>query len=167
VDKVTVLDLSKMNFTGFQDVEDNFNLEDILECDAMNVVEYEHPTTVSPERIHEATFTKGIIVNGDKIMREPDPGNHFQKIGAPTKPWLEGHIVNGYADNLSVSDASGTSRRLLLEGNSVTVSYDDLHELSVLATGATTGSYNERTSRVSRGLSDPWPPRPNRLTMHC
>jgi hypothetical protein len=72
-------------------------------------VEYEHPTTVSLERIDEATFNGGIVVNGDMIPHEPDPGNPFQRIGASTKPWLEGHFVNVYADTVSVSDADGTS----------------------------------------------------------
>jgi hypothetical protein len=46
VDKLTVPDFSKINFTSCQDVEGDFNLGDILEY-ALCLVEYEHPTTVS------------------------------------------------------------------------------------------------------------------------
>jgi hypothetical protein len=49
-------------------------------------VEYEHPTPISLERIDEAIFTNGIVVNGDMIPHELDPGNPFHTIGAPTKP---------------------------------------------------------------------------------
>jgi hypothetical protein len=88
-------------------------LADTLEY-ALGLVEYEHPTTIFLERIEKATFTKNIVMNGDMIPHEPDPGNLFQRTGAPTKPWLEGNFVNVYADKLSVSDASGTSHRVLL-----------------------------------------------------
>jgi hypothetical protein len=57
--------------------------------------------------------------------------------------------VNVYAYNMSVTDASGTSRRVLLEGDSVTVSYDDLEDLSDLAIVATTGSYNDLSDELS------------------
>jgi hypothetical protein len=131
VDKLTVPDLTKINVTSFQDFEGEFNLEVILEY-ALALVEYEHPTTVSLERIGEATFNNGIVVNGIMIPNKPDPGNPFQRIGASTKPWLEVHFVNVYTDNLYVSDARGTSRRVLLEGDTVTVSYDDLKTSSTL-----------------------------------
>jgi hypothetical protein len=148
VEDLTVPDLSKINFTSFQDVEGRFNLEDILEY-ALSLVEYEHPTTVSLELIDEATFKGGIVVNGDMTPHEPDPGNPFQRIGASTKPWLKGHFVTVYADNLSVIDESGTTRRFLLEGDTVTVSYDDLEDLPGLATVATSGSYNDLTDKPS------------------
>jgi hypothetical protein len=146
VDKLTVPDLSNIVVTSFQELEGEFSLEDILNY-APSLVEYEHQTTVSLERIDEATFIGGIVVNGDMILHEPDPGNPFQRLGAPTKSWLEGHFVKVYADNLSVSDASSTSRRFLLEGNSVTVSYNDLYDLPDLATVALGGSYNDLTDK--------------------
>jgi hypothetical protein len=139
VDKLTVPDPSKINIASFQDVEGEYKLEDIREY-AQSLEEYEHPKTVSLERIDEATFTSGIVVSGDMIPHEPDPGNPFRRLGAPTKPWLEGHFVTVYADNLSVNDESGTSRWVLLEGDTVTVSYDDLEDLPDLATVATSGS---------------------------
>jgi hypothetical protein len=148
MDKQTVLDLSKIIFTSFQDVEGEFNLGDILKY-ALSLVEYEHPTTVSLERINEATFTGGIVVSGDMIPHEPDPGNPFQRLGAPTKLWLEGHFVTVYADNLSANDESGTTRRVLLEGDTVTVSCDDLEDLPDFATVATSGSYNDLTDKPS------------------
>jgi hypothetical protein len=62
VDKLAVPDLSRMNFTAsLQDVEGDFNLEDKLEY-ALNLVECEHTTTISLERIDEATFTNGVVV---------------------------------------------------------------------------------------------------------
>jgi hypothetical protein len=64
-------------------------LGDILKY-ALGLVEYEGPTTVSMERVNEATFTNGIVANGDMIPHDPDPGNPFHGIGAPTKPWLAG-----------------------------------------------------------------------------
>jgi hypothetical protein len=137
VDKLEVPDLSKINFTSLQDVEGDFNLEDTLEY-ALSLVECEHTTTISLERIDEATFTNGTVVN-DMVPHEPNPGKPFQRIGAPTKPWLEGHFMNIYADHLSVSDASGTSRRVLLEGESVTVSNDDFKDLPDLAAMYSTG----------------------------
>jgi hypothetical protein len=39
-------------------------------------------------------------------LHEPNPGNPFQRIGAPTIPWIEGYLVNIYTDNLSTSDLS-------------------------------------------------------------
>ena len=44
-------------------------MEDILEY-ALSLVEYEHPTTVSLDRIDEATLSNGIVVNGDMIPHE-------------------------------------------------------------------------------------------------
>jgi hypothetical protein len=63
------------------------------------------------------TFTNGIVVNGDMIPHEPDPGNPFHRIGSLTKPWLEGHFVTVYADNILANNASGTPRRVLLKGD--------------------------------------------------
>jgi hypothetical protein len=128
VDKLTVPGLSNIVLTSFQEFEGEFSLEDILNY-AFELVEYEHPTTVSLDRIDEATLSNSIVVNGDMIPHEPDQGTPLQKIGAPTTPWLEGHFVNVFADSVSVLDASGTSRRVLLEGDSVTVSYNDLDDL--------------------------------------
>jgi hypothetical protein len=150
VDKLTVPDIFKVYVTSFQDFEGEFTLEDILNY-ALSLMEYEHPTTVSLDRIDEATLSNCIVVNGDMIQHEPDPGNPFQTIGAPTKPWLAGHFVSVYAYNLSVSDAAGTLRRVLFEGDSVTVSYNDLNDLPGLATVATTGSYSDLTDKPPLG----------------
>jgi hypothetical protein len=62
--------------------------------------------------------------------------------------------VTVYADNLSVNDESGTTRRVLLEGDTVTVSYDDLEDLPDLATVATSGSYNDLTDKPPLEWSD-------------
>jgi hypothetical protein len=102
---------------------------------------------VSLDRIDEATLSNGIVMNGDMIPHEPDPGTPLQKIGAPTTPWLEGRFVNVFADSVSVLDAGGTSRRVLLEDDSVTVSYNDLDDLPSFTTVATTGSYNDLTDK--------------------
>jgi hypothetical protein len=61
-------------------------------------------------------------------------------IGTETKPWRTGHFHNVYAKNIIGKNEEGYSRRVLLEGESLTISYDDLDYLSDLATVATTGS---------------------------
>jgi hypothetical protein len=81
-------------------------------------VDPEHPSTVSLHRIDELNWTEGIVVSGDLIPDEPNPGFSFQRLGAPINPWLEGHFVNIYADNImSADNDGGPPRRVLLEGD--------------------------------------------------
>jgi hypothetical protein len=87
-----------------------------------------------PQRIDEATVTDGIVVSGDIIPHEPDPGNHRHGIWVPTKPWLKGCFVSFYANNVLANDSSGTSRRILLEGDSVTVLYNEMEKLPFFST---------------------------------
>jgi hypothetical protein len=68
-------------------------------------------TTVSLQRIDELNRTEGILLIGDLLPHEPNPGFSFHRVGAPVKPWLEGHFVTIYADNMLASDADGGQPR--------------------------------------------------------
>jgi hypothetical protein len=53
-------------------------------------------------------------------------GLHIYQIGYPVQRLLEGHFVSVYADNLEVGDGTGTTRRVLLVGDPIQISYNDL-----------------------------------------
>ena len=57
----------------------------------------------------------------------PTSDNYYQ-LGDPAHKWIEGHFTSIYADNLNVTDAGGTTRRVLLEGDAVnaSVSWSDV-----------------------------------------
>jgi hypothetical protein len=99
---------------------DGESLTDTLHAlrDNIAAVDPEHPSTVSLQRIDELNWTEGVVVNGDMLPHEPNPGFPFQQVGAPVKPWLEGHFVIIYVDTILVSDADGGQlRRVLFVGD--------------------------------------------------
>jgi hypothetical protein len=99
---------------------DDESLTDTLQAlrDNIAAVDPEHPSTVSLQCIDELNWTEGIVVNGDLIPHEPHPGFPFHRVEAPINPWLEGHFVNIYANNILSADADGGQpRRVLLDGD--------------------------------------------------
>eukprot|EP00873_Tetraselmis_striata_P012316 jgi/Tetstr1/432580/TSEL_021950.t1 len=75
--------------------------------------------------LREATFGQGITVKGDLKPFDVNPGfPPLARVGNSTSPFLEGHFGAVYADNLFANDSGGTSRRVLLEGDSVSYSVD-------------------------------------------
>jgi hypothetical protein len=58
---------------------DGESLTDTLHAlrDSIAAVDPEHPSTVSLQRIDELNWTEGIVVNGDLIPHEPNPGFPF------------------------------------------------------------------------------------------
>jgi hypothetical protein len=90
--------------------------------DSTAAVDPEHPITVSLQRIDELNWTESIVMNGDLLPHESNPGLPFHRVGAPVKHWLESHFVNIYADNIIGSDAEGEQpRRVMLEGDPLAV----------------------------------------------
>eukprot|EP00873_Tetraselmis_striata_P040533 jgi/Tetstr1/460797/TSEL_005981.t1 len=68
----------------------------------------------------EKIWNQGITVKGDLIPFDNNPGfPPLSRVGNSTFPFLEGHFGNLYAGNLFANDSGGTTRRVLLEGDTV------------------------------------------------
>eukprot|EP00873_Tetraselmis_striata_P006010 jgi/Tetstr1/426274/TSEL_016591.t1 len=115
---LTLSDTSNLKFTHFQGAEGNFNLDDVIEYALSLVVPAEHPTIVTLAQINEVEFAEGIIINGDLLPRDINPGfPPLARVGNLTYPFLEGHFTNLFAGNIYGLDEGGSTRRVLLEGD--------------------------------------------------
>eukprot|EP00873_Tetraselmis_striata_P001696 jgi/Tetstr1/421960/TSEL_012859.t1 len=82
-------------------------------------------SALATPRLEENVFSQGITIKGDLVPDDVNPGFPPPgRLGNSTFPFLEGHFGAVYADNLFASDSGGTSRRVLLEGDSVSYSVD-------------------------------------------
>eukprot|EP00873_Tetraselmis_striata_P034605 jgi/Tetstr1/454869/TSEL_041733.t1 len=115
---LTLSDTSNLKFTHFQGAEGDFNLDDVIEYAVSLVVPAEHPTIVTLAQINEVEFAEGIIINGDLLPRDINPGfPPLARVGNLTYPFLEGHFTNLFAGNIYGLDEGGSTRRVLLEGD--------------------------------------------------
>eukprot|EP00873_Tetraselmis_striata_P042449 jgi/Tetstr1/462713/TSEL_007677.t1 len=76
--------------------------------------------SVTTPRLQEKIWNHGITVKGDLIPFDINPGfPPLSRVGNSTFPFLEGHFGNLYDGNLFANDSGGTTRRVLLEGDTV------------------------------------------------
>eukprot|EP00873_Tetraselmis_striata_P027959 jgi/Tetstr1/448223/TSEL_035511.t1 len=82
-------------------------------------------SALATPRLEENVFSQGITIKGDLVPDDVNPGFPPPgRLGNSTFPFLEGHFGAVYAANLFANDSGGTSRRVLLEGDSVSYSVD-------------------------------------------
>ena len=146
-----VSDPDNLAFTTFQgsNYEPPFSLLELLEhvvSLATDNPEYEHPSNISLETLEVNTITSSdypeLIRSQGSIIPTEDS---FYQPGDPEHKWIEGHFTSIYANNLNVTDAGGTSRRVLLEGDTVdaSVSWADITGMPNFAQVAFSGSFND------------------------
>eukprot|EP00873_Tetraselmis_striata_P012352 jgi/Tetstr1/432616/TSEL_021985.t1 len=115
---LTLSDTSNLKSTHFQGAEGDFNLDDVIEYALSLAAPAEHPTIVTLAQINEVENADGIIINGDLLPRDINPGfPPLARVGNLTYPFLEGHFTNLFAGNIYGIDEGGSTRRVLLEGD--------------------------------------------------
>eukprot|EP00873_Tetraselmis_striata_P018094 jgi/Tetstr1/438358/TSEL_026925.t1 len=115
---LTLSDTSNLKCTHFQGAEGNYTLDDVFEYALSLVAPAEHPTIVTLAQINEVENADGIIINGDLLPRDINPGfPPLARVGNLTYPLLEGHFTNLFAGNIYGLDEGGSTRRVLLEGD--------------------------------------------------
>ena len=101
---------------------------------------YEHPCNISLCNLQVNTITNSNFPELISAQASIIPSiDNFYQLGDPAHRWIEGHFTAIYADNLSVTDADGTTRRVLLEGDTDTVAWEDVTGKPTLFSG----SYND------------------------
>eukprot|EP00873_Tetraselmis_striata_P038764 jgi/Tetstr1/459028/TSEL_004496.t1 len=158
---LTLSDPSNLKFTHFQGAEGDFNLDDVIEYALSLAAPAEHPTIVTLAQINEVENADGIIINGDLLPRDINPGfPPLARVGNLTYPFLEGHFTNLFAGNIYGLDEGGSTRRVLLEG--------DAAATPQWITELQNPPDRQELTRPCPGPPDrPDPPDPPELTLPC
>eukprot|EP00873_Tetraselmis_striata_P001808 jgi/Tetstr1/422072/TSEL_012932.t1 len=115
---LTLSDTSNLKFTHFQGTQGDFNLDDVIDYALSLAAPAKQPTIVTLAQINEVENADGIIINGDLLPRDINPGfPPLARVGNLTYPFLEGHFTNLFAGNIYGFDEGGSTRRVLLEGD--------------------------------------------------
>ena len=120
VQRYELLNLSTSNLSA-----SNLQTSNLF-VDGTNILElvagaYEHPSEITLQTINGTGFPENLNVNASLLPH----AEVYHTIGLATQRWTEGHFNGLYAQNLYVND-QGTNRRVLVEGDTITINYNDL-----------------------------------------